>query len=120
MKRPLAYTLLNFIYKASLPLLCHILLVSQCYLSISQMLDVSPNYNIFWEKIKLIGRKIIYIKIIYYIILTTCTVLINGINHKKLHLNGFYPSKYSSFHYTDYFYGMFNQICIFFTFNLHR
>lgn len=33
-KRPLAYTLLNFIYKASLPLLCHILLVSQCYLSI--------------------------------------------------------------------------------------
>lgn len=34
-KRPLAYTLLNFIYKASLPLLCHILLVSQCYLSIS-------------------------------------------------------------------------------------
>ncbi|MFQ5195901.1 hypothetical protein C4T40_08670 [Clostridioides difficile] len=35
MKRPLAYTLLNFIYKASLPLLCHILLVSQCYLSIT-------------------------------------------------------------------------------------
>ena len=35
-KRPLAYTLLNFIYKASLPLLCHILLVSQCYLSIRE------------------------------------------------------------------------------------
>ena len=38
-KRPLAYTLLNFIYKASLPLLCHILLVSQCYLSIRKWMD---------------------------------------------------------------------------------
>lgn len=38
-KRPLAYTLLNFIYKASLPPLCHILLVSQCYLSISKKAD---------------------------------------------------------------------------------
>lgn len=38
-KRPLAYTLLNFIYKASLPLLCHILLVSQCYLSITEWMD---------------------------------------------------------------------------------
>ena len=39
-KRPLAYTLLNFIYKASLPLLCHILLVSQCYLSIYEKWDL--------------------------------------------------------------------------------
>lgn len=41
-KRPLAYTLLNFIYKASLPLLCHILLVSQCYLSLLKRLKVTP------------------------------------------------------------------------------
>lgn len=40
-KRPLAYTLLNFIYKASLPLLCHILLVSQCYLSIRECVTLS-------------------------------------------------------------------------------
>ena len=39
-KRPLAYTLLNFIYKASLPPLCHILLVSQCYLSIYEKWDL--------------------------------------------------------------------------------
>ena len=45
MKRPLAYTLLNFIYKASLPLLCHILLVSQCYLSIIEGVDAEKIQN---------------------------------------------------------------------------
>ena len=44
-KRPLAYTLLNFIYKASLPLLCHILLVSQCYLSIIERMDAQKVQN---------------------------------------------------------------------------
>ena len=44
-KRPLAYTLLNFIYKASLPPLCHILLVSQCYLSIVEGMDAEKVQN---------------------------------------------------------------------------
>lgn len=63
-KRPLAYTLLNFIYKASLPLLCHILLVSQCYLSICEWTDpidgkvyvfVSP--NLWFDPTDLIARR---------------------------------------------------------------
>ena len=43
---PLA--LLNFIYKASLPPLCHILLVSQCYLSIPKGMG-NIHFHIFFD-----------------------------------------------------------------------
>ena len=58
-KRPLAYTLLNFIYKASLPLLCHILLVSQCYLSIVKGMDTQEVQNKHGDEKKLVDQVVV-------------------------------------------------------------